>query len=198
MGFFGNIIDSIKNSTRSRFRLDKEINTIELLLNTKDENYFTLQFTTMELNNLYDTSVLNAYQIKGINESLGTLYIETIQLKPLHDWNCSGGSAFDMFIKEQFQKEQLQFIDSADSEFAKFSKYQIDYQNEIGLLWFNLNNIDVFIIDTRGKLFNDVLKIYHIKNKDLYIKDTSNEVSLQLKSSLTATNLRENYFAKKD
>jgi len=198
MGFFSNIVNSVKQATRSRFELDKNTNTIQLLLDTKDENYFSLEFETMNVENLYDPSIQNAYKIIGSNDTLGTLYLETIRLQHNHEWNCSGGSAFDRFIKEQFKSSELKYIDSFDSDFAKFTKYQLDCENELGGIWFSLNQFEVFIIDPKGKLFNDILEIYNVKNKNLFIKDTRNELTLEIQSSLTETNIREDYFSKED
>ena len=198
MGFFSNIINTVKKSTRSRFNLNKESNTIQLLLDTKDENYFSLEFETMNVENLYDPSVQNGQKIIGSNENLGTLYLEAIQLRHDHDWNCSAGSAFDRFVKEQFKNSELKYIDSFDSDFVKFTKYQVNFENEFGVIWFSLNQFEVFIIDLKGKLFNDLLEIYNVKNKELFIKDTRNKLPLEIENSLTATNIREDYFSKEN
>jgi len=198
MGFFSNIINSVKQATRSRFELNKDSNTLQLLLNSKDENYFTLEFDSMSVENLYDPSIQNAYKIIGSNKSLGALYIESIQLKHDQEWNVSGGSAFEEFFKEQFKNSELKFIDSSETDFTKFSKYQINYENEVGVIWINLNNIDVFIIDTKGALFNDLLEIYSIKNKELFIQDTNTKLPLEIQNSLTAINIREDFFSKED
>jgi len=198
MGFFSNIINSVKQATRSRFELNKNTNSIQLLLNSKDESYFTLEFDSMSVENLNDPSVLKAYKVLGSNESLGALYIESIQLRHDQEWNVGGGSAFEEFFKEQFKNSELKFIDSSETDFTKFSKYQINYENEIGVIWINLNNIDVFIIDTKGALFNDLLEIYSIKNKELFIQDTNTKLPLEIQNSLTAINIREDFFSKED
>lgn len=198
MGFFSKIVDSLKNASRSRFELNKETNSVQLLLDTKDENYFTLEFDTMEVDSLYDPSIQTAYNITGTSKTLGRLHIESIRLKPLHHWNCSAGSAYEEFLKLQFNKDQIQYIDSYDNKFIKFTKYQKDFENEIGLIWFSLNYIEVFILDPKGKLFNDLLEIYNINNQELFIKDTESEIDLKIQGSLTQKNLIDNYFSKGD
>ena len=198
MGFFSNIVNSIKKSTRSRFNLNKNTNTIELLLDSKDENYFTLEFETMNVENLYDPSVQKASKIIASNEKLGTLYIETIRLQDRHIWDVSPGSGFSRFIQDQFKASELKYIDSFDSDFAKFTKYQLDYEKEFGVIWFNLNSIDVFIIDCKGKLFNDLLEIYNVKNKLLIIEDTTTEIPLAIDGSLTQMNIREHFISKEN
>jgi hypothetical protein len=196
MGFFSNIINTVKQSTRSRFDLHKETNTVQLLLNTKDEEYFTLEFSSMDVESLYDPSVQNGYKILGTNESLGILYIEAIKLRYDQKWNVSAGSAFDRFIKEQFKNSELRYLDSFSGHFVKLSKYQLNFENEFGVIWFSLNTYEVFIIDPKGKIFNDLIEIYTIKNKNLIIKDTENELVLNIPNSLTSTNIREHYFSK--
>jgi hypothetical protein len=195
MGFFSNIINSVKQATRSRFELNKTTNTLQLLLNSKDENYFTLEFDTMDTQRLNDPSTLNAYKIVGTNNTLGNLYIEAIRLQHNCKWNVAPGSGFNRFLQEQFKKEELRYIESSQTDFAKFSKYQINYEDEIGVIWLSLNQYEVFIIDPKGKLFNDLVKIYALKNPNLTIEDTTKELPLDISSSLTATNLRENYFS---
>jgi hypothetical protein len=195
MGFFNTIIQTLKKSSRSRFELDTKHNTLSLLLNTEDENYFTLEFDTMDQKKLYDPAILNGYQISGSNKSLGTLYIESIRLQHNKQWNCSAGSAFDRFVKELFQKEQLNYIDSYSGDFIKLTKYELNYENELGVIWFCLNQFEVFFIDPKGQLFNDLFAIYNLKNKNLLIKDTTTEIPLDIHTSLTQTNLRENYFS---
>ncbi len=152
----------------------------------------------MDVENLYDPSVQNGHKIVGVNENLGTLYIEAIRLRHDQQWNCSAGSAFDSFIKEQFKNSELQYIDSFEDDFAKFTKYKLDYENEFGMIWFSLNQYEVFIIDSKGKLFNDLLEIYDVKNKDFPIKDMTSELPLNISGSLTATNIKEDYFSKKE
>lgn len=196
MGFLSKFISSIKQATRSRFELNKDRKTLQLLLDTKNEDYFTLEFNEMNVENLYDSSIQSANKIISSNEKLGNLYIETIRLKPKHTWNVSAGSAFDRFIKEQFKSNELTYIDSFDSDFTKLTKYQLNFENELGVIWFNLNYIDIFILDSKGKLFNDLIEIYNINNKNLIIKDIQSEISLQIQGSLTQTNIKEDYFCK--
>jgi hypothetical protein len=195
MGFFSNVLNTIKKSSRSRFDLNKDTNTLQLLLDTADENYFTLEFDTMKIEQLFDPSTQEAKKIIATHKSLGTIYIESIRLQHNKQWNCSAGSAFDIFIKEQFQKEKINYIDSYSGNFFKLTKYELNYENEFAAIWFCLNQFEVFIIDPKGQLSNDLFAIYDLKNKNLLIKDITTEISLDINTSLTQTNLRENYFS---
>lgn len=195
MGFLNNIVNTFKKASRKRVELDKDTNTLQLLLDTEDEEYFTLSFDSVKVQTLYDPSVQEAYSIDGENSSLGLLYIEVIRLRPQHEWRVSAGSAFDLLIKQTFKASELRFVDSYEKDFFKLSKYQIDSEFEIGAIWFSLNNYEVFILDTKGQLFNDLLEIYKVKNKDMLI--TSLEAyEVRVDKSITSSNLIENYFGK--
>ncbi len=197
MGFLNNIFNKIKSATRERFILNKETNSIQILLDSSHEQYFTLTFDTMNIKTPHDPNIFRSTVIDANNADLGELYIEVIQLDQQHDWNASAGSCFDIFIKQEFSSSKFEFIKSFDDDFAKFTKYLVDDKYEVGLIWFSLNKQDVFIFDTKGKLFNDLLKIYDAKNS-LYFIDKLESVKMKPKNSLTQTNLIGDYISKVD
>ena len=197
MGFLNTIFNKIKSATRKRFVLNKETKSIQVLLNTSDEQYFTLSFDTLNIKTHNDPNILKNYAIEALNQHLGNLYIELIQLDSSHDWNGSAGSNFDMFIKKEFNKSNFEFIKSFDDKFCKFTKYLVDEKYEIALIWFSLNSQDLFIFDEKGKLYNDLLKIYGVENKSYFIEnfETGN---FKVKSTLTQSNILENYISTND
>jgi len=197
MGFLNSIFNKIKSATRERFVLNKETNSIQILLDSSHEQYFTLTFDTMNIKTPHDPNIFRSTVIDANNADLGELYIEVIELDYQHDWNGSAGSCFDIFIKQEFSSSKFEFIKSFDDDFAKFTKYLVDDKYEVGLIWFSLNKEDVFIFDTKGKLFNDLLKIYDMKNS-LYFIDKLESVNMKPKSSLTQTNLIGDYISKID
>jgi len=197
MGFLNKIFNKIKSATRERFVLNKETNSIQILLDNSHEQYFTLSFDTMNIKTPHDPNIFRSTVIDANNAALGELYIEVIELDQQHDWNGSAGSCFDIFIKQEFSSSKFEFIKSFDDDFAKFTKYLVNDKYEVGLIWFSLNKQDVFIFDTKGKLFNDLLKIYDVENS-LYFIDKLEPVNMKPKNSLTQTNLIEDYISKID
>jgi len=197
MGFLNSIFNKIKSATRERFVLNKETNSIQILLDSSHEQYFTLTFDSMNIKTLYDPNIFRSTVIDANSLDLGELYIEVIELDYQHDWNGSAGGCFDIFIKQEFQKSKFEFVKSFDDDFAKFTKYQVNDKYEVGLIWFSLNKQDIFIFDTKGKLFNDLLKIYDVENS-LYFIDKLESVNMKPKNSLTQTNLIGDYISKVD
>jgi len=196
MGFLNNIFNKIKSATRERFIVNKKTNSIQILLDSSNKQYFTLEFDTMNIKTPHDPNILKNYGIKATNKELGKLYIELIQLDFQHEWNGSAGSCFDIFIKKEFQKSNFEFIKSFDDDFCKFTKYFVDDKYEVALIWFCLNNQEVFIFDEKGKLYNDLLKIYGIEKSSYFIEnfETGN---FAVKNTLTQLNLTENFIGHK-
>ena len=197
MGLLNTIFNKIKSATRKRFVLNKETKSIQVLLNTSDERYFTLSFDTINIKIHSDPNILKNYAIDAFNQNLGNLYIELIQLDSSHDWNGSAGSNFDMFIKKEFNKSNFQFIKSFNDRFCKFTKYLVDDKYEIALIWFSLNNQELFIFDEKGQLYNDLLKIYGVENKSYFIENLETE-NFKVKNTLTQSNILEDYISSKN
>ncbi len=197
MGFLNKIFSSLKKASRKRVEIDQDSKTLQILLNSDDEQYFTLEFDSINKTNLSDSSIQEAYSIIGENSSLGKLHIEVIRLKVQHKWQVSPGSAFDRIIQDSFRSHELRFKDSFNNRFCKLTKYELDYENEIGTIWLSLNQYEVFILDAKGQLFNDLLKIYGVKNKDMTI--TSLEpFEITLDKSIVSSNMIEEYFGKEN
>lgn len=169
MGFLTNIFNKIKKSARNRFIVNKDAKNIQILLNTNDEKYFTLQFEEFTSISHPDSKVISSYSIYGKNKKLGSLYIESIQLSFEYDYSQSIGGYFEYMIKKQLSKEKIEFISSYDSNFYKLTKYMINHEDEIGIIWFNLSDINIFIVDKKGELFNNLCTYFEIKDKKLPI-----------------------------
>jgi len=195
MGFFNNIISSLKQASRKRVELNKQTNTLQLLLDTSSEEYFTLSFKSMKIQELYDPSILDAYSLECTSDTLGSLYIEVIRLKRDHQWRANPSSAFDQLIKHTFRSSELRFVDSFEDGFSKLSRYKVDHTHDIATIWFSLNQYEVFILDTKGQLFNDLLNIYDTKNETLFISSLESFDILPTQSIVTS-NMIEDHFGK--
>ncbi len=80
MGFLNNMFNKLKQATRDRFVLNKETNSIQILLDSSHEQYFTLEFDTMNIKTPHDPNIFKSTVIDANNSNLGELYIEVIQL----------------------------------------------------------------------------------------------------------------------
>ena len=192
MGFFNRIISKIKSAARKKFIVNEETNSVQILLNSEDEQYFTLTFDAMNIKNPNDHNIFRSYAINAFNQDLGDLYIESIEVDSLNNWNVSAGSSFDNFIKNEFHKSNFEFIKSYDDDFCNFKKYLVDDKYEIALIWLSLSNQELFIFDEKGKLYNDLLKIYDVENKAYFIENFELG-NFKVKNTLTQSNMIENY-----
>lgn len=199
MGFLSSIFDKLKNASRQRFIFEKEDKTIQILLDTSHEKYFTLQFDSLVEKDVFDPSIYKSVVLNATSQALGQVYIEYIQIDSLYQWNASAGSCFETFLKKELHSEKLHYQNSYETNHCKFTKYLFNDQGEIGLIWINLVNEDLFIVDTKGKLYNDLLKIYDVKKDDYFIvMNESFSYELSIESSLTQSNFLENYISKED
>jgi hypothetical protein len=196
MGFLGDIFNNLKKASRSRFEVDNGLKTVQFLIDTKHDKYFTLSFDEMKVSHPNDMATLKTSVIDATSDELGYLYIEAIELFCEYEWNGLAGSCFEIFIKKEFQSSKFELIKSYDDRFCEFIKYKLD-KNEVGLIWFSLNQTELFIFDQKGKLFNDLLKIYDVDEEELFIKEIDNS-NLKVKNSMTMSNITEDYFGKRD
>jgi len=193
MGLLDSIIGKFKNAVRERLIINKKTNSIQLLLDMNHEQYFTLTFDEMIVNTPMDTNVFNAYSIKTKCKKLGSLYIEAIRLHNINSWNLSAGSAFDSFLKNELSNHKLEYISSTENDICNLKKYTLNNDFDIGVIWFTLNSYELFIVDQKGTLFNDLLDMYSINDNNLIITEKEHE-EISIKNSLTQNNVFENYF----
>jgi len=193
MGLLDSIIGKFKNAVRERLIINKKTNSIQLLLDMNHEQYFTLTFDEMIVNTPMDTNVFNAYSIKTKCKKLGSLYIEAIRLHNINSWNLSAGSAFDSFLKNELSNHKLEYISSTENDICNLKKYTLNNDFDIGVIWFTLNSYELFIVDQKGTLFNDLLDMYSINDNNLIITVKEHE-EISIKNSLTQNNVFENYF----
>ena len=193
MGLLNSIIGKFKNAVRERLIVNKETNSIQLLLDMNHEQYFTLTFDEMIVNTPMDTNVFNAYSIKPKSKELGNLYIEAIRLHNINSWNLSAGSAFDTFLKKELNNHKFVYISSFENNICNLKKYTLNNDFDIGIIWFTLNSYELFIVDQKGKLFNDLLDMYNVNDEKLIITEKEHK-KIIIKNSLTQNNVFENYF----
>lgn len=196
MSFFKNIFQKLQMATKEKVVINKQTKSLDLLISIKNDQYFTLNFDNMHIQYPNDPCVLKTNLIYGINKDLGSLYIEIIKLKPRYEWKMSGESVFDIFIKNEFYSYDFEYMGSYEEKFYKFTRYNLDQDQNIGLIWFCLNDQDIFILDQKGKLFNDLLKIHDIKDSRVYMNINTLE-TLEIKDSITSLNMIEDFFGKK-
>jgi hypothetical protein len=194
MGFFANIIDALKKSARKRVHVDTKNKTLQLLFRSGDETYFTLAFDAMDVKSTNDEAVMQSYAIDAKNADLGNLYIETVRLKPLYCWYTAPKSAANLFVKRVYGNETT-VVDSFSNDFFSLTKYGDAKGYEFVLLHFTLVTHDVFILDQKGKLSKDMLKIFNVTNDALLLKNP-NPAPKKIPQSIVSLNLTERFLRK--
>ncbi len=191
MGFLSNIFKSIKQHTKPRFVINKDINSVQILLESNHEQYFTLEFNTL-VPKEFNSQEANSTSLQCYNKDLKNIYIENIDLGMNVQWSGSAGGHFQQFIYDEFNTLQLQCFKSIDKDFYRFSKYKGVNNIEVGIVWLSFSSEDIFIFDDKGKLFNDLLKIYGFIDDDMVIDEKEN--NLIVKNSMMNNNIVNSYF----
>lgn len=194
MGFFNTLINKVKKLSQKRLHIDTKNKTLQLLLHSNDETYFTLVFDEFSAKRTNDEALMQSYAIDAKNERLGTLYIETIRLKSLYDWYVDPKSAANLFIKSVFGNQTV-VTNTQKSDYFSLTKYADANGYEFILLHFSLITHDIFIIDQKGKLYQDMLEIFNIN--DQLLLQNPNPTPQKVKPSIVSLNLTQQFFHKK-
>jgi len=194
MGFLANIVRKLKKSARKRVDVDTKNNTLQLLLRSDDEKYFTLSFDAMDVKSTNDEAVMQSYAIDANSARLGDLYIETVRVKPLFSWFRAPKSAANLFVKRVYGNE-TRAIDSFSNDFFALTKYGDANGYEFALMHFNLVTHNVFIIDQAGKFCQDMLKVFNANNDALLVKNP-NPAPKKIPQSIVSLNITERFLRK--
>jgi hypothetical protein len=200
MSWLGNIINNIKKSTRARYVQNIENNAIQLLLNSDDERYFTLEFDKINIKNQSSTHFQRASYIEAKSSKFGDVLIQMIELNAMSSFETSASSMYETYLRQEFGDLELENIETRESKYTKFVKYQTkasQITGEIGTIYICLNNIEVLIVDCgTGVLFNDMLKIYDFKNiENIKINNPINQKH-SFNTDWEVFNMKENIFTR--
>jgi hypothetical protein len=191
-----NIVNSIKKSTRSRFVIDKENNSIQMLLDTKDEQYFTLEFEQMKVESQAFSHFQRAYYIEANSSKINNILVQMIELNGSSSIESSASTMFETYLKDELRQLKLEAVATKELDFAQFTKYQTDCDKEIGTIYLCLNTAEVLIVDVDGKLFHDMLDIYDIQGKSKEKLSISNpyKEKVSFDTNWDVFNIQENVF----
>ena len=186
----GIVIDALKSVFKTISKLSRPYFSLEendLKFKIDSDNFYKFPITNIETKTRYDSYVLEAYTLKADN-----LHIEYIHTADDISWNGQALSFFKDLLKESLKARKMKILEQKEFGHYEFLVYKIDDYFILNLIYIYEINKEVFILDTKGELYENLLKnfdksyVYHFENKPIDF------VNLNL--SLVKNNAMKSYF----
>ena len=179
MGFFKSLIDTIISATASTFSFKD--NT--LIFKVSSDEFYTYELGNYDLKTRHDPYVLEAYTLKNKDISL-----EYIKVDEDTSWNGSAISFYETFFQNELKIKSLVKIEDVEISNYVFRIYKIDDSFCFFYIYIYEVNKDIFIIDTKGELYNNLIKKfkndYSNKLEDIEKGDINFDISLVKRNSI--------------
>lgn len=179
------------SSSSTVFNYSKNSKT--LLLGKDNQNLIKVAFTNPYIQNHQTFKcVNNSYTLRDENFKYGRLFIESISLNSSCNWNGLSLGFFESNLRAQLNINKIQKVEEFEISSYIFRTYKINNDSYLSLIYNYSRNIDRFIIDYNGKLYDEMLKIFKPEYK------TSMKFQKRFlgnyNDSLVRKNLIQNYF----
>lgn len=187
MGF---VIDTLKSFSKTLSKLSRPYFSLEeneLKFKIDSENFYKFPITNIETKTRYDSYILEAYNLKADN-----LHIEYIHTVDDISWNGQALSFFKDLLKDSLKIKSLDLLEKREFAHYEFLVYKIDYHFILNVIYIYEINKDVFIVDTSGELYENLLK--HFDNTYVYRFEKKPVDFRNLNFSLVKNNAMSSYF----
>lgn len=187
----GIIIDSIESIFKSIKKLSRPYFTLEeneLKFKIDSDTFYKFPILNVETKTRYDSYVLEAYTLKADN-----LHLEYIHTADDISWNGQALSFFKDLLKDNIKAKSMELLEEKEFVHYEFMVYKINDYFILNIIYIYEINKEIFIIDTDGELYENLLKnfdknyTYDFEKKPINFKD--------LNISLVKNNAMKSYFA---
>ena len=187
MGMMINILKLIfkKITKLSRPYFSLEENALKFKIET--DNFYLFPISDIETKTRHDPYVLEAYTVKTKD-----LYIEYIHTDPSVSWNGQAFSFFSDLIKRDLKIKNMELLEKKEFSHYEFLTYKIDDDYILNFIYIYEINKDVFIIDYKGELFENLLINFEKDYK--YEYKENKKLSVDLNTSIVKNNALYEYF----
>jgi hypothetical protein len=186
----GLVIDTLKSFSKTLSKLSRPYFSLEeneLKFKIDSENFYKFPITNIETKTRHDSYVLEAYTLKADN-----LHVEYIHTQNDVSWNGQALSFFKDLLKENLKIKSLDLLEKREFSHYEFLVYKIDYQYIVNVIYIYEINKEVFIIDTKGELYENLLNFF---DKTYLYKFEKNPIDYKnLNISLVKNNAMKSYF----
>lgn len=181
---FKSLFKTIKKLSRPYFNLEEN----ELKFKIDSDNFYKFPVLNMETKTRYDSYVLEAYTLKADN-----IHVEYIHTDNDVSWNGQAFSFFKDLLKENIKANSMDLLEKKEFRHYEFLVYKINGQYILNLIYIYEINKEVFIVDTKGELYENLLKNFDKTYEYNFERKAINSIDLNL--SLVKNNAMKSYFA---
>jgi hypothetical protein len=186
----GIIIDALKSVFKSLTKLSRPHFTFEendLKFKIDSDNFYFFPLSNIETKTRHDPYVLDAYTM-----SANDLFLEYIHTDSDVSWNGQALSFFLNLLKHDLKIKSMDLLEKKEFNHYEFLTYKIDDNYILNFIYIYEVNKDVFIIDLKSELYENLLKKFEKEYK--YKFDKNEKLSLVLKTSIVKNNAIYGYF----
>lgn len=187
----GMLIDTFKSFFKTISKLSRPYFSLEenhLKFKIDIDTFYSFPISNIEMKTRYDSYILEAYTLKADN-----IYIEYIHTQNDVSWNAQALSSFKDLLKDKIKAKSMDLLEKKEFGHYEFFVYKIDYNFVLNLIYIYEINKEIFILDTDGQLYEDLLK--NFDKTYVYKFDKKPIVFTDLNLSLVRSNAIKNYFS---
>ena len=182
--FFKSLFKTIKKLSRPYFSLEEN----ELKFKIDSDTFFKFPILNIETKTRYDSYILDAYTLKADN-----IHLEYIHTDNDTSWNAQALSFFKDLLKESINPYSMDLLEKKEFRHYEFLVYKIDEKYILNVIYIYEINKEVFIVDQKGNLYENLLKNF---DKNYVYKFEKNKTDfIDLNFSLVKNNAMKSYFA---
>ena len=182
--FFKSLFKTIKKLSRPYFSLEEN----ELKFKIDSDTFYKFPILNIETKTRYDSYILDAYTLKADN-----IHLEYIHTDNDISWNAQALSFFKDLLKESINAYSMDLLEKKEFRHYEFLVYKIDEKYILNVIYIYEINKEVFIVDTKGELYENLLKNF---DKTYVYKFERNQIDfIDLNLSLVKNNAMKSYFA---
>ena len=190
MGFFSDIFKSLVKISGSTFVFNADKNLLQF--KKLDDEYIKFPLEEgFEIKSRHDSYVIDAYTLKSKN-----IFIEYINLDQMASWRGLPRTIYEKFLKEKLKIRTLALLERKDIKNYEFSIFKVDDDFIIHFIYINEGSKDIFLIDTEGKLYTELLYNFFKKYKYTFDDEEKGEVNFDI--SIVKDNSVRQYFTFND
>lgn len=186
----GMIIDALKSVFKSLKKLSRPYFSLEeneLKFKIDSDNFYLFPISNIEIKTRYDSYVLDAYTMTS-----NQVYVEYIHTDMDVSWNGQALSFFTSLLKYDLKIKAMTLLEKKEFNHYEFLTYKIDDKYILNLIYIYEMSKEVFIIDLRSELYENLLRNFEKDYK--YKFDKNEELSLDLNTSIVKNNAIYGYF----
>lgn len=181
---FDSFFKTIKKLSRPYFSLEEN----ELKFKIDSDTFYIFPITNIETKTRFDSYVLDAYTLKADN-----LHLEYIHTADDISWNGQALSFFKDLLKETIKAKSMELLEQKEFGHYEFLVYKINNNFILNIIYIYEVNKEVFIVDTKGELYENLLKNFDKTYEYNFERKAINSIDLNL--SLVKNNTMKSYFA---